>query len=174
MVTVGADMKVATRQGDAVQMGPTDGKHCLWCGRTLTNSGLLYCNAGHRTKQREHRGKVVGRRSATCPTPKKVSFPHRGTAFRAAAIHRQYAYLCACGVYHLTPDPGRRGRRTDARPTIGRRSVTQLARELKNSGSPHVRRTSPQQRGPDPTPACGVQRECTVRGEHEPHHCTAA
>ena len=155
-------------------MAPIDGKHCLWCGRTLTSSGVLYCNAGHRTKQREHRGKVVGRRPETCPTPTKVSFPHRGTAFRAAALQRQYAYLCACGVYHLTPDPGRRGRRTDARPTIGRRSVTQLARELKSTGSPRERRTLPPQRGSNPTNAQRPQRCCSAHGVNEPHHGTAA
>lgn len=172
IVIAGQDVHMATRQGGTARMAHNDGKHCLWCGRTLTSSGTLYCNAGHRTKQREHRGKVAGRRPETCPTPTKVSFPHRGTAFRAAAIHRQYAYLCACGVYHLTPDPGRRGRRTDARPTIGRRSVTQLARDLNRTGSAHSRRRPPHPRSSDPTTACRGHQGCT--GGHGPHHCSAA
>ncbi len=131
-----------------------DGKHCLWCGRTLNRSdlpGQLYCSAGHRTKQREHRTKLLDRAIVACPTPQKMAYPYRGTAFRAAATYRQYAYLCGCGVYHLTSNPGRRGRRT-----LGRHTVNQLARELRASS---VARSRP---GPTrPTPPRHGRHEST-------------
>nr|AVN58343.1 hypothetical protein B5P44_p00048 [Mycolicibacterium sp. CBMA 213] len=105
-----------------------DERHCLWCGRSLESaehSGQLYCTAGHRTKQKEHKAKVADR-VGLCPTPSKDSYINRGTAFRAAAIYGQYAYLCDCGRYHLTRNPGRTGRRT-----VGRRTVNQLARDIR-------------------------------------------
>lgn len=117
-------------------MDEINGTHCLWCGSTLNNPdfpGQLYCSAGHSTKQREHRAKMKSRRRVACPTPGQDSFPNRGTAFRAAALKQQFAYLCGCGVYHLTADPSRTGRRTATkRRPVGHRTIEQLASELDN------------------------------------------
>lgn len=125
-----------------------DGKHCLWCGRTLDRAhspGQLYCSAGHRTKQREHRAKLVKRPLVSCPTPAKTPYPHRGTAFRAAATYRQFTYLCSCGVYHLTSKPPRRRRRGRVRRTAARPACnTYTDREMTaphhgcGRGSPHA------------------------------------
>ncbi|MEB3023438.1 MULTISPECIES: hypothetical protein [Mycolicibacter] len=125
-------------------MDEITGTHCLWCGCTLDNAefpGQLYCSPGHATKQREHRAKVKNRRRITCPTPDSDGFPHRGTAFRAAALQQQYAYLCGCGVYHLTSDPSRTGRRTETRRRpVGHRTIEQLASEL-DGERPMLRRS---------------------------------